>query len=495
MKITNILTAALVLLFAFSLNQVEAQNDKKVKITIKTDKNGVKEVIKKEFDGESNELLQFLEEYGIDIEIDHSNKELLEIIVDRSEFDNGGAERMGNHFIHKFGGECGSKAFLGIHMDDQDGVDGVEITKVVEGTGAEDAGLLDGDILISIDGEKTNSYDAVSDKILSLDPGTEIKLAILRDGKKKNIKATLGEKQNDFKAIWAPDCEKIFEFKHDEDNSWNEAPSRAFFGVSSGGISPDGVNISHVTKGSSAEKIGVQDDDIITSFNGETVENFGDLSDLISETSPGDAIEVTLLRDGQNVTVNGEMGEQNRSSCEDRVFKFEDMGGFSFDFDGEDFDEEEFEQSMHELKERLELRLDGLEDMEFDFDFDDNNDNTSRSMTVIVLLEDLSQEECNKVNENAEHKISPSNTLELDDVNFYPNPNNGIFNLEFETVEEGDMTLNIYDQNGKTVYKEMLTEFEGDYRNRIDISNRANGAYYLQIIQNGQTFNKKILKQ
>ena len=195
MKITNILTAALILLMAFTTSQVDAQNDTKVKITIKKNDNGKKEVIKKEFNAGSNELLQFLEEYGIDVDINDSKKDLIEIIIDKSEFDEGGAERMGKHFIRKFCLDDEPKAFLGIYMNDGTENSGVEIIDVIEDTGAEKAGLLKGDFLTEIDGEKVNSYDDVTDRILNLEPGTKVKLAILRDGKKKNISATLGEKK------------------------------------------------------------------------------------------------------------------------------------------------------------------------------------------------------------------------------------------------------------------------------------------------------------
>ena len=196
---------------------------------------------------------------------------------------------------------------------------------------------------------------------------------------------------------------------------------------------------------------------------------------------------------------------QSRSSAgQINVFNWDELGGLNFNFecDKNAFNSEEFEESMERLGQELEEKLKGLEgleeleNMEFDFDFDFNSDHPfTESMTVIVLVEELTQEECDKVNENAEHRISPNNNLELNEVNFFPNPNDGLFNLNFITPNAGDLTVNIYDQNGRTVYKEMLAEFEGEYTNRIDISERADGTYYLQIIQNNQSYNKKILKQ
>ena len=183
-------------------------------------------------------------------------------------------------------------------------------------------------------------------------------------------------------------------------------------------------------------------------------------------------------------------------------YNFESLGGLNFNFDCEQLklNSEELEDSMEKLGEQLKQQLEGLEGLEnlenlnFDFDFE-GLEPLMENMTVIVFAEPLTQEEVDLVNENAEHRISLDNSLDLEEVNFFPNPSDGNFNLNFYSPNDGDLTVNIYDQNGKTVYKEMLADFAGEYQNRIDISDRADGTYFLQIIQNNKSFNKKILKQ
>jgi hypothetical protein len=53
----------------------------------------------------------------------------------------------------------------------------------------------------------------------------------------------------------------------------------------------------------------------------------------------------------------------------------------------------------------------------------------------------------------------------------------------------------LFDAQGRKVYYEMLGDFEGVYQNEIDISERPSGSYFLQIMQGGRTYSRKIIKQ
>lgn len=85
------------------------------------------------------------------------------------------------------------------------------------------------------------------------------------------------------------------------------------------------------------------------------------------------------------------------------------------------------------------------------------------------------------------------NELEPDDMMFFPNPNNGEFNLKFELEEEGDVEIKIIDFNGKVIYKEKLKNFLGKYEKKIDIKDQPNGTYFLNIQQNGKMSTSKVL--
>ncbi|MBQ3440879.1 trypsin-like peptidase domain-containing protein [Candidatus Saccharibacteria bacterium] len=97
---------------------------------------------------------------------------------------------------------------------------------------------------------------------------------------------------------------------------------RAYLGVYTTQITPDsaktynlpvtageylyasGGNYTSVVKGSPAEKAGLKDKDIITAVNGVKIGSAGSLSTLIGEYKPGDTVKLTVIREGNETTVD-----------------------------------------------------------------------------------------------------------------------------------------------------------------------------------------------
>lgn len=90
-------------------------------------------------------------------------------------------------------------AFLGIGMRDlqgQSATSGVVlgpcmVESVTRGSGAKEAGLLPGDMLISIDGTPVPSCDAVQRVIQARQPGDTVRIALRRYGRPLRLEATL----------------------------------------------------------------------------------------------------------------------------------------------------------------------------------------------------------------------------------------------------------------------------------------------------------------
>lgn len=70
-------------------------------------------------------------------------------------------------------------------------------------------------------------------------------------------------------------------------------------------------NGSAVRSGSPADKAGVKDKDIITKVNGIEVGPGSDVASLVAEYTPGDTIQLTILRGGQEQTVNVTLAAYN----------------------------------------------------------------------------------------------------------------------------------------------------------------------------------------
>ena len=98
--------------------------------------------------------------------------------------------------------------------------------------------------------------------------------------------------------------------------------SKPYIGVSVVGVSaetqayglPAGAAVQDISKGSPAEAAGLQVSDIITRVNGAAITGSSDLVNSISETQPGDVLELTVYRKGQNLTLTVTVGEQVQSA-------------------------------------------------------------------------------------------------------------------------------------------------------------------------------------
>ena len=75
-----------------------------------------------------------------------------------------------------------------------------------------------------------------------------------------------------------------------------------------------GAIVSDVSKGSGAEKAGIQPGDIIVSYNGQPIYDASDLPPLVGLTKPGTKVPVEILRDGKRMTLNVVVGEAPRDA-------------------------------------------------------------------------------------------------------------------------------------------------------------------------------------
>lgn len=78
-----------------------------------------------------------------------------------------------------------------------------------------------------------------------------------------------------------------------------------------GGDGTSGVFVTEVTEGTPAEKAGMRQGDIITSYNGKPVKDGEELVGLVSQTPVGSSVPVTVLREGKRVNMTLQIGDRN----------------------------------------------------------------------------------------------------------------------------------------------------------------------------------------
>jgi putative serine protease PepD len=69
-----------------------------------------------------------------------------------------------------------------------------------------------------------------------------------------------------------------------------------------------GALIGTVDSGSGADHAGMKDGDIVTAINGQTVRDFNQLATSIFQYLPGDTIHLTVVRDGQTLSLDATLG-------------------------------------------------------------------------------------------------------------------------------------------------------------------------------------------
>lgn len=90
-------------------------------------------------------------------------------------------------------------------------------------------------------------------------------------------------------------------------------------------------------------------------------------------------------------------------------------------------------------------------------------------------------------------ELKPRHALDVEEISFYPNPNNGRFNLSFTLDNKGTTRVSVMDSQGKEVFVDTVAELSGQYNRQIDLTPFGPGLYFLQIAQGKKYHTKRIL--
>ena len=91
------------------------------------------------------------------------------------------------------GGIATDKPFIGVGLEDSDA--GLKVTRVVEGSPAEKAGLKDGDIILKMGDKDIKNRSDLQDVVGKHKIGDEVKFTVKRDGAEKELTVKLGKRQ------------------------------------------------------------------------------------------------------------------------------------------------------------------------------------------------------------------------------------------------------------------------------------------------------------
>lgn len=155
--------------------------------------------------------------------------------------------------------------------------EGVLIAQVVENSPADKAGLKQGDVVLTLNGNEVKKVATFRNSIALTRPGTDVKLTVLRDGKKKKIEVTIGSLETDDKGqpISADKLPKL---------GMSLQKLTAELAEQFGYEGAKGVLVTAVEAGSIAERAGIKRGDLIEEVNRKAVTEAHQVKKLIKET-------------------------------------------------------------------------------------------------------------------------------------------------------------------------------------------------------------------
>jgi serine protease Do len=193
------------------------------------------------------------------------------------------------------------RAFLGVSTEEDD--KGARIKNVTDNSAAEKAGLKEDDVIIRVDDTKIENQDQLSKAITKHKPEDKVTIVYLRDGKEQKVTVPLGKTSfaETFTAPKiAPVPEMNFNWDHNGNNQLYYYPGRGRIGIKAQDTEDGkGVKVLDVSDESLAEKAGLKEGDIITEFDGKSINSADELADAARGSKDKNSIPLKFTRDGK----------------------------------------------------------------------------------------------------------------------------------------------------------------------------------------------------
>lgn len=346
-------------------------------------------------------------------------------------------------------------AFLGVHSNSVSPAKakklrfeqpyGAYITNVLGNTAAERAGLQPFDYLYRIDDYTFEDHVDLHDVLENYQSGDRATLYYIRNGAEERREVVFGRESEADERDRDDDEDPFLGIQQNHDRA-------------SRGVPVD------IVKNSTAEAMGLEDGDVITEINGYLMVDWHDLRTAIDATEVGQPLTVTYRRGGKVTTVT----QPVQSLAVTKVGA--NHGTYNYSYSYNMGDEHGPKASAAEPdSERVDLS-----DME-------------------VEMEDMPAEEAEQMEEALGIEMPVVQNLRIEQLNIFPNPSAGRFNLTFDLPDEGATAIRIFNASGRLVYSYDLGNFSGTFNDQIDLGDQPAGTYYVMIRQGAFSVSKKVV--
>jgi S1-C subfamily serine protease len=171
------------------------------------------------------------------------------------------------------------------------------------GSPADKAGLVGGDIITTVDGQRVESDDDLLDLLRRTPIGKTIDVVYLRDGETKTAKLTTlsGAELDQLATQFDKRPEGKGRFGYRESSSERvEIPGTKMFGV----------RLDRVDASLPADMAGIKVGDVVIEFAGVPIRTSEELAARVMRAKPYETVDVVVLRGGERQVIPVKMGKQ-----------------------------------------------------------------------------------------------------------------------------------------------------------------------------------------
>ena len=249
--------------------------------------------------------------------------------------------------------------------------------------------------------------------------------------------------------------------KHDEDGVIfikEVAPNNAQLGVMI--EEENGVRVVDFIENGAAKSAGILINDLIVKVDKVEVGDIQSLMDALSYKKAGDVVKLKIERAGKSKKIkvtlkaseNGSTSNNYRTEHKVLMIKGGDIN--------ECAPEEEMAKKEALTKEEIEL----VEER---------------------IIKETGHEQV--------QVFSGSNTLQIDELDLFPNPTDGSIRVRFQIENNEETKVQVIDIAGRAIYENNLVDFSGTFDEEIDLSGKGMGTLVLVITQGNKAFTEKIV--
>jgi hypothetical protein len=84
-------------------------------------------------------------------------------------------------------------------------------------------------------------------------------------------------------------------------------------------------------------------------------------------------------------------------------------------------------------------------------------------------------------------------SIPVTSFNVYPNPNNGLFNIEFKSLKNQDVEIVLFNNLGQAIASKNVLEINGNYKTHMNLADVASGVYHIILKTKDGVLNKRLL--